>query len=130
AEDAAGAEICVSKTKTKNVATMTWLGYDQGGVGSYASGGAFCLEAATSWTGTCSPVNHTEPIHLLFMTPHLHQTGRHLKSIINMPGGKTRVLHDKPFDFNSQVTYETNEVLMPGETITTTCTFSEPKCAG
>jgi hypothetical protein len=40
------------------------------------------------------------------------------------------VLHDKAFDFNYQVTYETTEVLMPGESITTTCTFSEPKCAG
>jgi dihydroorotase-like cyclic amidohydrolase len=35
-----------------------------------------------------------------------------------------------PFDFAKQVTYETTETLMPGETITTTCTFSEPKCAG
>jgi hypothetical protein len=129
AEDASGAEICVTKTKTTNLATMTWLGYDQGGVLSYASGGGLCLEAATSWTGTCKPANFNQPIHLLFMTPHLHQTGRHLKSVINGPNG-SRVLHDKPFDFNYQVTYETSEVLMPGESITTTCTFSEPKCAG
>jgi hypothetical protein len=129
AADASGAEICVSKTPTKNLATMTWLGYDQGGVLSYASGGGLCFEAATSWTGTCKPANHTQPIHLIFMTPHLHQAGRHLKSVINGPSG-SRVLHDKAFDFNSQVTYETDEVLMPGETITTTCTFSEPKCAG
>jgi hypothetical protein len=128
AEDASGAEVCYTKTKTKNLASMTWLGYDQGGVLSYASGGAFCLEAATSWTGTCRPASQ-EPIHLIFMTPHLHQAGRHLKSVINGPNGP-RVLHDKAFDFNYQTTYETNEVLMPGETITTTCTFSEPKCAG
>ena len=38
--------------------------------------------------------------------------------------------HDRPFDFAYQVTYETHEVLMPGESITTTCTYSEPKCAG
>jgi hypothetical protein len=59
----------------------------------------------------------------------LHQAGRHLKSVINGPNGQ-RVLHDKPFDFAYQITYEKNEVLMPGESITTTCTFSEPKCAG
>jgi hypothetical protein len=66
---------------------------------------------------------------MLFMTPHLHQAGRHLKSVINGPNG-SRVLHDKPFSFDYQITYPTTEVLMPGESITTTCTFSEPKCAG
>lgn len=128
AADSSGAEICVTTKKTANIASMTWLGYDQGGVLSYGSGGAFCLEADTTWNGTCKPATN-QPIHLLFMTPHLHQAGRHLKSVINGPSG-SRVLHDKVFDFNYQVTYETDEVLMPGETITTTCTFSEPKCAG
>jgi hypothetical protein len=126
AQDASGVEVCVQKTATKDIASMSWVGYDQGGVLSYASG--ICLEADTSWTGTCKPTTN-EPIHLIFMTPHLHQTGRHLKSVINGPNG-SRVLHDQPFDFNYQTTYETNEVLMPGESITTTCTFSEPKCAG
>jgi Copper type II ascorbate-dependent monooxygenase, C-terminal domain len=129
AMDASGAEVCVQKTKTTNLATMTWLGYDQGGVLSYASGGGLCLEADTMWTGTCKPASFTQPIHIIFMTPHLHQTGRHLKSVINGPSG-SRVLIDKPFDFNYQVSYESEEVLMPGESITTTCTFSEPKCAG
>jgi cytochrome c5 len=129
AMDASGAEVCVQKTATKNLATMTWLGYDQGGVLSYASGGGLCLEADTTWTGTCKPASFTQPIHIIFMTPHLHQTGRHLKSVINGPSG-SRVLIDKPFDFNYQVSYESEEVLMPGESITTTCTFSEPKCAG
>jgi hypothetical protein len=127
AEDASGVELCVQKTAPKNIASMTWLGYDQGGTLSYASG--ICFEQSKTWTGTCRPASHTQPIHLLFMTPHLHQTGRHLKSVINGPNGM-RILHDKVFDFEYQTTYETNEVLMPGETITTTCTFSEEKCAG
>jgi hypothetical protein len=126
AEDASGVEICGTRTPTKNVASLTWLGYDQGGTLSYASG--ICLNPATTWTGTCSPAAQ-EPIHMLFMTPHLHQAGRHLKSVINGPNG-SRVLHDKPFSFDYQITYPTTEVLMPGESITTTCTFSEPKCAG
>ena len=49
--------------------------------------------------------------------------------MINGPNGQ-RTLHDKPFDFAYQVSYEKDEVLMPGESITTTCTFSEEKCAG
>jgi hypothetical protein len=127
AQDASGVELCVTKTKPQNVASQSWLGYDQGGVISYATG--FCLDPATSWTGTCRPTAQQGPINLLFMTPHLHQTGRHLKAVINGPNG-SRVLHDKAFDFAYQVTYETDEVLMPGESITTTCTFSAPNCAG
>jgi hypothetical protein len=128
AEDASGVEVCGTKTKPANVAGMTWLGYDQGGTASYATGGGFCLEASTSWTGTCKPQSQ-EPIHLVYAVPHLHEKGLHLKSVINSPKGQ-RILVDEPFDFSTQVGYETKEVLMPGETITTTCTFSEPKCAG
>ena len=92
--------------------------------------GGTCLSPSTNWTGTCKPVGQSKPINLLFMIPHLHQTGRHVKSVIKGADGKERILHDKPFDFAYQTTFETSEVLMPGETITTTCTFSEPKCAG
>jgi hypothetical protein len=125
--DASGVELCVQKNPPKEIASMSWIGYDQGGTVSYATG--VCFEQATNWTGTCAP-QYKEPIHLLFMNPHLHQTGRHLKSVIMGVDGKARTLHDKPFDFNYQLSYETNEVLMPGEKIVTTCTFSEPKCAG
>jgi hypothetical protein len=126
AQDASGVEICYKKQKTANIASLSWLGYDQGGTVSYATG--ICLEPATSWTGTCNP-GHSQPIHLMFMVPHLHQSGKHLKAVINGPNG-SRTLHDKPFDFNYQLAYETEEVLMPGESITTTCTFSAPNCAG
>jgi Copper type II ascorbate-dependent monooxygenase, C-terminal domain len=126
AQDASGVEVCYKKQKTANLASLSWLGYDQGGTISYASG--LCFEPSTSWTGTCKPTAR-EPIHLMFMVPHLHQSGRHLKAVINGPNG-SRVLHDKPFDFAYQMAYETKEVLMPGESITTTCTFSAPNCAG
>jgi hypothetical protein len=126
ATDASGVELCVQRNPPQNLATLSWLGYDQGGTLSYASG--ICLEPATSWTGTCAPVS-LEPIHIIYVTPHLHQTGRHMKAVINGPNG-SRILHDEPFDFAYQVTYEKNEILQPGETITTTCTFSAPNCAG
>jgi hypothetical protein len=126
AQDASGVEVCGTSAAPKHIASLSWLGYDQGGTLSYATG--ICLDPATSWTGTCDP-GHTQPIHLVSLTPHLHQAGRHLKAVINGPNG-SRVLHDKPFDFAYQVTYDTHEVLMPGETITTSCTYSEPKCAG
>jgi hypothetical protein len=129
AMDASGVEICYQKTVPKNIASMHWLGWDNGGSISFALGGT-CASPSTNWTGTCKPAGQSKPINLLFMIPHLHQTGRHVKSVIKGVDGKERILHDKPFDFAYQTTYETSEVLMPGETITTTCTFSEPKCAG
>jgi hypothetical protein len=60
----------------------------------------------------------------------MHQSGTHIKAVINSPGGGSRTIIDDPFDFNSQVSYDVNEVLMPGETITTTCSYSAPNCAG
>jgi hypothetical protein len=125
AVDASGMEICIQKNKPEHVAGLSWLGYDQGAVLAATTG---VCNPADTWTGTCVPQSR-EPIHVLFVTPHLHQTGRHLKSVINGPSGQ-RVLLDEPFDFNYQRSYKSAELIMPGETITTTCTFSEPQCFG
>jgi hypothetical protein len=116
AEDASGAEICVKTSKPQFVAAQSWLGWDQ------------LALPATSWEGTCNP-GHSQPIKLLFVTPHMHQAGTHMKGVINGPNGP-RTLHDKPFNFEYQVTYPVNDTLMPQETITTTCTYKEPKAFG
>jgi hypothetical protein len=123
AEDASGIEICLSKSTPKNIVTYSWLGYDNWLLAGDLEG------PRTTWTGTCVPASR-EPIHILYVTPHMHLAGRHLRSIINEPGGGTRPLHDAAFAFEYQSAYEKNELLMPGETITTTCTFSEPKSFG
>jgi hypothetical protein len=125
AEDASGVQLCVQTRKPQHVAGMSWLGYDHGGV--LAATTSACIPSS-KWTGKCAP-QHKEPIHLLFVTPHLHQSGTHLKAVIDGPRG-SRVLLDQPFDFNYQITYPTPEVLMPGESITTTCDFSKPQCFG
>jgi hypothetical protein len=125
AEDGSGVELCVQTKKPANVAGFSWLGYDQGGVVAATTG--LCVPEQV-WTGTCAP-RSTEPIHLLFITPHLHQSGTHIKAVIDGPSG-SRVLIDQPFDFDYQITYPTSEVIMPGETITTTCTYSMPQCFG
>ena len=49
-----------------------------------------------------------------------------MKTVINRQGGGTEVLIDKPFDFNSQVSYPTPAVINPGDTLSTTCTFAAP----
>src|SRR5690606_28517553 len=84
---------------------------------------------ATKWEGVCTP-SAREPIHILGVSPHMHVAGTHMKGVINRAGGGTTVLHDLPFSFNDQTFYKKDEMLMPGDTITVTCSFSEPKSFG
>jgi hypothetical protein len=44
--------------------------------------------------------------------------------------GTKETLHDKDFDFAFQVTYRKDITLYPGDTITTTCKFSQPMTFG
>lgn len=134
AEDASGVEVCVKRKRPQHIAGLHWLGLDHGAesyitgalVGTWASGN--CGSPSAKWVGTCRPQTR-EPVTLLYVFPHMHEAGVHMKGVINGLNG-TRILHDEPFDFSDQVTYEVDDVLMPGETITTTCTYSEPKCSG
>ena len=117
AADASGVEVCVARQKPANIAALSWLGYDQ------------LLLPSTTWTGTCEPTSK-EPIHILSVWPHMHLTGTHMKGTINRAGGTTEVLHDEPFDFNYQRLYKKNVTLMPGDTITTECTYSQAQSFG
>ncbi len=121
--DASGVEICLSKSKPEHVAGNAWVGYDNSILAGDLGG------PRTTWTGVCAHQSQ-EPIHFLYISPHMHQSGRHLKSTITSPDGATRVLHDLPFEFAYQISYESSEVLMPGEIITTTCTYSSPQSFG
>jgi hypothetical protein len=132
--DASGVEVCYQRAPTQHVAGLSWVGYDHG-VESYTAGALLgpefsevCLDPQATWTGTCAPETD-QPIHILFVVPHMHKAGVHMTSVINGPRGQ-RMLHDAPFDFSTQIGYDKDEVLMPGETITTTCKYSAPKCAG
>jgi hypothetical protein len=40
------------------------------------------------------------------------------------------VIHDKPFSFDDQRYYVENTILMQGDTLTTTCTYSAPSTFG
>jgi hypothetical protein len=111
AEDASGLEICVTTTPPANIASLSWLGTD-------ALGG-------TTASGTCVPFGG-ERIKILGGTPHMHVKGRHMKVEINRLGGLKEIIHDEVFDFNFQTAYPFDFWLEPGESITTTCTYSAP----
>lgn len=109
--DASGAEVCVTEKLRPKEAAVHWLGTQN-------------LNKLSA-TGTCTPLN-SGPVTIISSSPHMHLQGRHLKTVINRKDGGTEVLIDKPFDFNTQISYPTPAVINPGDTLSTTCTFATP----
>lgn len=55
--------------------------------------------------------------------PHMHQYGVHLKTTLSV-AGSPKVVHDGPYDFAEQEQFGIGPVkLMPGDTISTECTY-------
>jgi len=118
AQDQSGVEVCTTTKFRPNTASVTWLGTQQINVGGRTMGTA---------SGTCNPLRSgmgaSDPIHVLFSWPHMHKLGTHLKSVVTRAAGAQDVMIDSAFDFNSQTLHDTPVMLMPGDAITTTCTF-------
>lgn len=115
APDNSGVEVCVTPTAPKNVASLSWLGTD--------------AITGTSASGVCTPTSK-QPIHVLAVTPHMHTKGVHMTAEITRAGGKKEMLHDAPFDFAFQHSYQESTILMPGDSIKTTCQYSAPASFG
>jgi cytochrome c551/c552 len=109
--DASGVKLCVTEKLRPNVAAVHWLGTQN-------------LNKTTA-TGSCVPIN-TQPVTIISSSPHMHLQGRHLTTVINRKSGATDMLIDQPFDFNTQISYQTPAVIQPGDTLTTTCTYASP----
>jgi hypothetical protein len=110
-----GAEICVTTKVPAHVVDMTWTGSEN--------------ISGTSASGTCTPRSQM-PIHIIAAQPHMHKKGLHMKVVINRAGGMKETMHDDDFSFDNQKYYILNTVLMPGDTFTTTCTYSGPSTFG
>jgi hypothetical protein len=79
----------------------------------------------SDFSGTC--VNDSgAPITIFGWNPHMHKLGVHMKTTIMRKNGQPEVVFDKPFDFNSQITYILDKplTLEAGESILSTCTFN------
>lgn len=109
--DGSGVRVCVSTNLRAKEAGIHWLGTE-----------LILLPAGGDASGTCTP-SPTGPVNILTSTPHMHLQGRHMTTIINRKNGTKETLIDKPFDFNTQIGYDTPTVIMPGDTLTTTCTY-------
>lgn len=118
AQDSSGVEVCTTSKFRPNTASITWLGTHTIDIPPRQMGTA---------SGTCTPLrkgmNGSDPIHILFSWPHMHKLGNHLKSVVMRASGSTETLYDGQFDFNAQTLHESPLLLMPGDRVTTTCTF-------
>jgi hypothetical protein len=114
--DHSGAEVCVTPKVPAHVVDISWVGTDR--------------IAGTSATGNCSPVDKSQPIHIIAAQPHLHKAGVHQKVVLNRRDGTKDIVHDADFGFDDQRYWLKNTVLMPGDTLTTTCTYNKPSTFG
>ena len=119
--DNSAPRICtVPKGARPKTGSMTSLGTEDFGFGIPTG-------TMSEFGSTCTPsragMNATDPVHIFAFLPHMHNLGRHMKSVVNRAGGMQEVVFDKPFDFNQQISHAVSIDLMPGDTITSTCTF-------
>ena len=66
---------------------------------------------------------------MIGFNPHMHTIGTHMKTDLKGTSGTTSIF-DQPFQFDYQVGYDIPPaVVMPGETLVSTCSFFNPSGA-
>ena len=118
--DSTGMSICVLPAGTRpNTAGMTWLGTE-----NFNGPAGMPAGQMSNFSGTC--VNDSgAPIHIFRFWPHMHKWGRQMTSVVTRAGSlANEEVFKMPFDFNYQVSYDAGVELMPGDSITSTCTFN------
>lgn len=110
-DDNSGVEVCVTPKAPENIASLSWLGTD--------------TISGTMASGVCKPTS-TKPIQIIGVSPHMHLKGKHLTAEITRADGTKEMLHDAPFNFEDQRSYQVRNTLMPGDSIKTTCEYSAP----
>jgi hypothetical protein len=122
--DQSGVEICtVSKAKFRKHTASVFSSFSSLGK-NLVLAPANSTNYAT--TGNC-PVTTTEPVTLLTASPHAHTLAVGMKFTANV-GGKDVLMHEGPFAFEEQRSYALSPsvVLNTGDTVTTTCIFTNP----
>lgn len=120
ATDSSGVEFCVTKNKRPNVAATHWLGSLSINIPAMGK---------QDVTNTCTPQVNNGPVHVLSISPHMHQTGVYAKAIVHRANGTDEAVVDQPFAFADQKAVEMSDkpgqelLINKGDTITTTCSF-------
>jgi hypothetical protein len=112
--DASGVEFCTTKKFRTHTAAVHWLGSNSILIAPHAT---------QDVVGQCDPTS-TQAIHILGVSPHMHQTGVHAKLVLNRKNGTKEILHDRAFAFADQQAYPLDVIVNDGDTLTTTCTYN------
>jgi hypothetical protein len=120
--DKSGVEVCVvkkAKFRKNNAGIATRLAPFAISIPPNAKG----YEAKASCT-----VGGSQPITLLNASPHAHKLAKRMIFTLKRKSGELITMHDGPFMFGEQGTYELNPplVVQPGDVINTTCVFDNP----
>jgi Copper type II ascorbate-dependent monooxygenase, C-terminal domain len=121
-QDRSSVEVCtVPVGKRPKTASVAWLGTED-------LGGLFGMPAGTSsHSGVCRPgrrgLGASDPIHVLFTTPHMHEYGRRIGMQLSHADGRRESVLDVPFDDKNQTFLVTPFDVLPTDTITTTCSY-------
>jgi hypothetical protein len=116
--DSSGLKFCTAKqSKRAHVAGIHSLGSE-----------GICVPPNTKGhqvAGGCDPRDDMGDIHILGVWPHMHKTARRMQVTVKRKSGMLEVIHDKPFDFNSQIFYpmKPEVVLKTGDTIEAKCFY-------
>jgi mono/diheme cytochrome c family protein len=121
--DASGVEMCiVTKPKFRANTASVFMGF--------AGIGLPMVPANTmnyDLTGVC-PVTASSPVHVLTTSAHAHRLATHTKFTVKKKNGTEIVMNDEAFNFEEQTstTLPNEVVLEAGDTVTTTCRYSNP----
>jgi hypothetical protein len=118
AQDGSVVQICtVPSTAVQNIAGITFLGTENFNsiIGMPPGENSFTTQCRNNSGG---------PITLIGFNPHMHLLGTNMKTDLIRADGSRETIFDMPFQFDYQVGYEIPpQVVMPGDTLETTCTF-------
>lgn len=121
AEDNSGVDFCVTTKKREQEAATHWLGTPNFSIPAHSTHDV---------VATCNPKITSGPVHIISMSPHMHQTGVHAKATLKRADGSEFSMIDGPFSFADQKALKmpqdgsTDDLLInAGDSITTTCTF-------
>lgn len=117
--DRSGVGICATPEVPEHVAAVHTLGSILINVPPHGT---------QTTTGYCTP-QATEPIHVLSSGPHMHQTGTAIRTEILRGGSESAIetlVEVDPWNFNDQGGHPTDTLIMPGDTLRTTCEYMNP----
>jgi hypothetical protein len=115
--DRSGARICTTRNLRPETAIVSWLGNQ-----------LFTIPARAvdyQVQGRCKP-QVTKPIHLLRSWPHMHLLGTRLSMELDRADGTKSTVFDVPFSFQAQKNVDAKVVLQPGDSLLTTCYYTNP----